>query len=329
MLKEDIDEIIKLQPPGTGFKILDDVDGPGRKNLGIITREERPPEGGIYLHLLYYKYPYKGCPFNKSVWNLHTFKKSIFFALKAVQNRKIEILLGLMLILPKFLTRRILSAVVDYYYWMMDFLLKYDLVKPKRFCPCVREIHRAFTVLIGREEEEWKRKMLEMAREVLCMFLEFDSAYKFRFQDIANEIDPFLIRGENTMARELERLFDLLAGRERPTNALGDCMEVKWKRVKKMFVPPIKRIGFIRQMALDFFREVDLEKLKPDEGDRYFYYLRKDYEFFGKPLKERIQIRKKIEGENWRHFERLAQYFQEEHDILEEYKSFANYHSKR
>lgn len=325
MLREDINNILATHYQGTGYKLLNDIDGPGRGNAAIIIREERPKEGGIYLFLLNYKYPYKGSPYLGSVENLGNLKKTILCAVKSISNLQTKIYLAVLSLLPRILTRGIISSAVNYYYLLMGRFLEHDFIKPERYCICVREIYRTLTVLTEREKEEWVKKIIEIVREIFCMFIELDSAYKFRFQDIILELKTEEIRGKKRMIKEVERLFDIMISRERPqfpegTNAEG--MVKKWRRMKKFAILLLKRVKLARKIMEDFFQEVDLKKMYPDKGDRYFDLLRRDYDFFGKPYPIRMQERKRIEGENWKYFEKLANYFLQE--FYGEKKKFNN-----
>jgi len=63
------------------------------------------------------------------------------------------------------------------------------LINPKMYSRPVRELHRVFTLMRSREgEPEMKGKWTEQ-RDMLCMFFEFDDAYRFRLMDIMNEIN--------------------------------------------------------------------------------------------------------------------------------------------
>lgn len=63
------------------------------------------------------------------------------------------------------------------------------LVDPKKYSKPVRELHRVFTLMRSREgEKEMKGKWTEM-RDILCLFFEYDDAYRFRLMDVMAEID--------------------------------------------------------------------------------------------------------------------------------------------
>lgn len=312
MLREQVDAIIRGISPGTFYNTLNDVDGPGRGNSAFVERIERPKEGGILLYLLYYKYPYKGKPDTASVDRLHTLKKILFTAVKSIQNRQTKIALALLLFLPKRFMRGILLSGISYFHYLTKFMLAYDFIRPDRYSRCIREVYRTFGAMIGREKEEWMKKAIEMARDIICMLIELDTAYKFRFQDISLEIKlEEILGGKERMLAEIERLFSILIKREK-----DDIMRNKWIIIRRSLLQVLKRTEMAREFVKKFFKELNLKEIYPDEGDRYFDLLRKDYDFFGKTLPERIEERKQIDGENWKYFEILANSF------LADYKNY-------
>jgi len=291
--------------------ILRDTDGPGTGNSAIVERVERPKSGGVYLYLLKYKYPYKGNPFQDTVTDIHLVKKIIHYAIKsvAVIDKKTKICLALLFILPKWLVGGIRELVIDYFYGIIEWKLYPILLKPERYCTSIRELYRAFSVVIEKQKNKTVRKLLILARDILCMFIEHDSAYKFRLQDIVCET-----RKEELLAnpkKEIDRLFGILLEREVGNVDMvngNTIMGVKWgkirKQVRALFIFPL-----FKKLVREVIQELDFEKLIPDEADKYYTLLRMDYNFQGRELEERIVERKYIEGENWVYFEELANRF--------------------
>lgn len=57
-----------------------------------------------------------------------------------------------------------------------------------------REIYRVFNVMIERENSPRMKDMWLKIRDIICMVLEYDNAYRFRFQDFFEEIDHSQIK---------------------------------------------------------------------------------------------------------------------------------------
>jgi len=290
------------------YQMLRDIDGPGIGNSAIQERTERPEDGGVYIYLFGYKYPYKGSPDVYSVEQMRIVKKLLLYIVLCLKNRVVLAGVGLFFLLPKFITKPFLKALVKYYSSMICWSLWYVYLKPERYCTCVREVYRAFTVLVDREKEETNKKVLKTVRDVFCLFIEQDSAYKFRFQDIMAEVDVCKIRkGGNSTRKEILRLFSIMNERELNKEVMTSF---KWKTIERLLSPAFL-IKEVRSLIQDFVKEVDFNKLKPDEGDWYYNTLRLDYDFGGKTLQERIEERKKMDIENWNkyNFDELARLF--------------------
>jgi hypothetical protein len=311
MLNRESEQILNARGPGLPYKILKDVDGPGAGNSAVVDYEERPTEGGILIHLIGYKYPYDGLPDAESVERFRIVKK-IFFYLLTTIRKKALISLGLIYIMPRFITKHLFNSIADYFYMLNWWVMYYIVLKPDKYCRSVREIYRALTVVADREKEESMKKLIGIARDIVCMFIEQDSAYKFRFQDIMAEADVCkLRRGGLGMIREIQRLVAILKRRELfPTYA-----ELKWGNLQRLIVPMLM-VTEIRHYAQAFFKEVDFNKLTPKENDLYFTSMRLDYEFGDVPLPQRIIRRCEMDRENWYkyNFDELSQLFLKEYN---------------
>ena len=301
MLRQFVEEMMQKR----GFtpfasRILYDVDGPGIGNAAIADREERPKEGGIFVYLWGYKYPYRGNPEADTVNRLAVFKKNLRLMMESVRSWQTKVLVGLVLLLPKFIAGFLLKDAVGYLHYSFHNSLTQQLLKPIRYCRCVREIYRTFNVLIGKERNKTIKKMLELVRDLVCMSIEMDSAYRFRFQDAISTM---------TTKLSMVKFFDALIARE-----MENDMKERWRHLKRIICPAFK-IGLIKNIFDQFNKEVNLAELKPDEIDDYFNAMREDYEFGGKPLPERIEARKIVDGENWKYFEPVAESFLKDYYI--------------
>lgn len=60
---------------------------------------------------------------------------------------------------------------------------------PEMYCPAVREIYRVFNIAIERYPRDGMKEKLRKLRNMVCVILQFDDAYRCIFQDILPEID--------------------------------------------------------------------------------------------------------------------------------------------
>lgn len=142
--------------------------------------------------------------------------------------------------------------------WFVDIyeadLIKHQL-KEDEFCPAIRELIR-----VGR-------KFIDNEKFVYCiaMILQFDNAYRLRFQDAFST--------DNPIKTLLEREKDIA---------------IKYKMLKWM-LPFLKINKFIKKM--------DKDKIKLDKTDWYFCLRRQGYNFGGLSYEERLKIAKQLDKE--------------------------------
>ncbi len=144
--------------------------------------------------------------------------------------------------------------------------------KAKRFFLQFR-IKAADKALLKIEKEEmtdFAQAILTLkgrTAEVLAYILEYDQAYRFRLQDLANETDYLTFK-------EVFRLFRIWKSRDRN--------EIKYKRVSQKFTITITLFAFLLLLP-HFRREINriLPRLKPDESDIYWMKLKQDYKYGG------------------------------------------------
>lgn len=126
-------------------------------NLGkqdTVEKVEFPKEGGILTYLKGRKFPFPGFPHEKMVERMAFIKAMIPALVKGA-----------------------------------SYAIGKDRIKPDKYCRFVREIYRLFNLLIEREKGNELKNFWAQMRDVICMILEFDNAYRFRMQDILSEIN--------------------------------------------------------------------------------------------------------------------------------------------
>ena len=144
------------------------------------------------------------------------------------------------------------------------------------------------------EDNKWDRNFLGylIARifKFICLFLELDNAYRFRFQDVFGMVDNAGAKKDGP--KELYRLLDILISRETETG-----VPHKWKMIKLMakiaffFIPRLKRFMSI------FLANLDGSKIEMDDADFFFCLTYHSYNFGGFSKKERYTTRKEINRE--------------------------------
>jgi hypothetical protein len=241
----------------------------GERDINPLEKVEFPDNGGILTYMGGHKYPYKGFPFHDFVDKIDTIKKvqratlsSIFHSMKKRSRFQIAFLIFVPWILGD-----IARAFIYTFFRLIDRFK----IKTIRYCDAIRELHRAFSLEYHNDSPE-EKEMKGMIRDIVCMVLEFDNAYRFRFQDIIVELDKVALR--KNPSKELIRLLKLLSLREK-TQEIKDT----WKLVQ-YFLPVYFFLNkSFKQSIVDVLNELDLQKVALSVEDRHYCDERKDYTF--------------------------------------------------
>ena len=233
-----------------------------------LERVEFPEAGGVLTYMGGMQHPYKGFPFFEFVEKIDLIKKTqrglmsgLYHALK---KRHWWQLIRLTLV-PFFF-----KDFIDAFIVMTHRHIDRFRMKPQRYSDCIRELHRAASLEFAGESIEEREKRF-MVRDIVCMFLECDNAYRFRFQDVITELKKDNLKNPT---REILRLLGLMMEREK-TQEIKDS----WRLIK-FFLPWYLRSNpsvsrYLRTMLL----EVDVAKCVLDAGDKEYCVPRKDYTF--------------------------------------------------
>mgnify|MGYP001590209815 FL=1 len=216
-----------------------------------------------------FEYPYRGFPLAEFVEKVDTIKKlsrnllSGFY--HSIKNRNKLLMIFLF---PSLLIARdaLYTGVYTFYRMIERFRLR-----AIRYSKATREIYRAFN--LPRQKEDMKILELRlMLKDLVCMLLEFDNAYRYRFQDVIAELDKKALI--SNPIKEFNRLLDIVSEREK-------AQEIKdtW-RLLRMGVNYYLRFDrkFLK-MLVDVLSEVDLEKVGLTVEDKLFCNKRFDYTF--------------------------------------------------
>lgn len=136
--------------------------------------------------------------------------------------------------------------------------IRYDMVPPERMNRPTRELWRAFSVL---EREEPRLKWL---KESLCTILQEDDAYRFRVQWLIGIFNP-------SSWFCFDPVKDLRIGLEEMEHAevVSDMKERI--RLLRTIVLRLLEDPYIKSLFLRLCKEVDWNKLKLSEADKYHF----------------------------------------------------------
>jgi hypothetical protein len=164
-------------------------------NEGTIQSIKSIPASGFFTKISTFTLPYRGFPLGEAVENLDRAKKTIRLILEGIYSdfRKRSKIGKLRLVLSLRHVKSILNGVI----LSCHFIISKFEVKECWLSESVKEIYRVMSIAIEREHQGETGGMadkMKMIRDLVCMFLELDNAYRFRMQDILPEIDMNKIR---------------------------------------------------------------------------------------------------------------------------------------
>jgi len=232
------------------------------RDSSAISKVEFPDAGGVLTWMENYDYPYKGYPYFEFVDKIDAIKKTARSFLSGIyhQVKGKNKLLFLTLIPAVWASKSLLRAGV---YTNFRTIERFR-VKEERYCTAIRELHRAFS----DPQDEFRNQL----RDLVCMILEFDNAYRFRAQDVLVEMDKLEMR-TNPIGETL-RLFDLMQSREHQQE-VSDT----WKLAKyavKFYLRFDKQLTSVIQ---DTLLKLNLNKFGLAIEDKAYCVTRSDYTF--------------------------------------------------
>ena len=183
------------------------IDGQSPKRR-IMYQVKLPAEGGILAYWDGIEHPSKGFPVQEAVERIEQVKRTFITWFSGFRE-----------MFSKAPVQSIIFLLLFKKQWSVSFKmiiqstyrqLKAYKLQPDRYCDCVREIRRVFEELgQGTPEREW----ILTFQHIISTILEFDDSYRYRFQNIIQDLDPASYK--KNPIRELLRLLKKGELRER------------------------------------------------------------------------------------------------------------------
>lgn len=237
-------------------------------DTNALLKVEFPQEGGMLTYMENHPVPYRGFPYFEFVEKVDIIKKLSRGVLSGLYHSIRGNKLKLILLFPLLFVAKdmLISGVYAYYRMIQRFR-----VKSTRYSRAMRGLYEAFdTPRVGEDVKTLELRM--MLRDLFCMFLEFDNAYRYRFQDVIVELDKDALR--KNPVREFLRLLDVMTSREQ-TQEIRDS----WTLVRMGIRYYLRFDSKMKRMLSDIFFALDVGKVALTEEDKHFAGLRKDYSF--------------------------------------------------
>lgn len=233
-----------------------------------LTKVEFPDEEGVLTYMDGYDYPYRGYPYYEFVDKIDLIKKlsrslqsGFYHGLKGKWFR--------WLLIP--LVPTVGRAVFYGCAYTFSRLIDRFQMRTNRYSQFVGELYRSFSVSWGDESPQIT-ELRKMIRNVECMILEFDNAYRFRAQDLLPELNKDNLR--NNPIKEINRLLDIWISRE-----VSEDVKNSWILLKLFVTYFLKHDKPLLQLFVRVLLELDIDKCKLTIEDKYYAIPRVDYHF--------------------------------------------------
>jgi len=252
-------------------------------------------DGGVLSYLLQvkdgkriqYKEPFRGFPVGEAV-NLMAMFKKIFQVMSNYYSSGILFKIGIGILFLSGILNKIVQIGVDF----VHINTHRFLLKPNYYSQPIRELYRTMTVISNGNV------FIDKVRNICCLILEFDNAYRYRWQDVLVELDKSAL--EKNFVKEIKRLLDILVSREIPNEKLNkpNHMKDKIEKLAKMLYLGVKYSKTFRNFIKEIALEINLDEVKPSQEDIYWFSFRDDYNFGGLDINKRKEWR---EGKYGKH----------------------------
>ena len=283
----------------------------GLDTTGYVEKAFMSPHGGLMIKFYGCTQLWKGFPEREALTLLGLAKRFFDISTREIMSGGLfsKIVIGFMLLFKRKTVIHIIRTALTH----VDSVITRKVVatNPKTYCKTssairitTREVFRKLwdldvdskSVLYEETDYVGKRELMiaiACACELFYHVLEYDNAYRFRFQDVFQEVDKEKL--EQDPQKEIERLFSILLTRENT-----ERMASKWRILRKIIrlifrFQIFKECKDIKKFIIYFMMELPRNVISMDESDRYYSADRNSYEHEGKPQAERLRWRQTID----------------------------------
>jgi len=154
------------------------------EKVGPIEKIVVPKRGGIDVYVKGLKYPFSGYPHRpmvKSACIIKSISKILMEFFTSLVSKK-----G---IIKLIFLRKNIEELIPKLIILFSFIVDDQRLKERYYSHAAREIYRVFNIMIEREEAEPMKDKWRRVRDIVCLVIQFDSAYGYRLQDFLSELN--------------------------------------------------------------------------------------------------------------------------------------------
>lgn len=253
--------LARIRETNVGIMETSPSNDPGKQT---ISRVVFPEEGGVLTYFDKLDHPAKGFCYGETVETVDEVKKTMMAFLtglfESISKSKLRTILFVLFFRKQFETmaKRLIIQ--------LDYRMRRVRQNPNKYCICAREFYRVFNLMATWHPKH--KTEIESFRNIWCMILEYDDAYRYTLQDILVEFDRDAAKKD--IVKEIKKLLDLTLERD------DRGLFVKFSQIRKMlFLLNFKKD--IKIMVERFFSSIDLDRIKLDEDDKFHARFKVNY----------------------------------------------------
>lgn len=253
--------------------------------FNIMERVEYPESGGIYVHYVGMPYPRKGFPYPEAVQANDILKRITLTMVKSIATKWMVPSLAMLAFIPWKGKLAIIENFLANYIRMGEWVLSGHFLKPER----LSNPAKALAMLIEATLLHMRIKdyIVSWCAKIAATAIEYDDAYRYRFQDIMTEADRVALY--QRPRREVKRLYKIYMSREKSDQVKATAKAIYILLSTALLVPQIRKSVRFAVSGVGLSQK-QWNWLTLDNADRYHILIRGDYDFTGRTLQQREEI---------------------------------------
>jgi len=275
-------------------KIIFGAFGTDYDCVGVIEKTIEPKTGGIYIKFEGCKQLMRGHPDTPRLESVGICKALIASTWRKFLKSKttlflLAVIFPFYVLLPQYNKKSFLKCILLSLTRIFERALKICVLPVNKYSEPVREIYRVLSIhLVERKERELERGLWWL-KNVICMIIEYDLAYRFILQDVIYYLDKDNLKKKPI--KEITKLIDIIILR------YSKKVSKNWKKIKLISIFILFFHPQIKKKIVDILLDLQIKKLVLNDDDWYFCLRRKNYKFRGMTNEERLKEKEKIDKE--------------------------------
>jgi hypothetical protein len=251
-----------------------DIQIKNESTMGYTVNEIKLEDDGIYLCFDGMEYPERGVVSTVDMWHCNIAKRLMVESFRLTP--RFWATWVMFIFYPWKYKIKFLNALLHSYNDVAFKAMSASIVKDEILTPMAKEMRKAI-ITFGNTLRLDENEVKQFA-EILTNLINYDNAYRYRIQDLCNEVDVIAlgIRPKT----EIDRLLLINGMRD------SDSVSKKFRMFGNIFIT-LLFIPKIQRAFSEVVKTIDISKMRPDKYDHFWMCMRGGYKFFGKTDAER------------------------------------------